>query len=57
MPPEPLGVTQVPSPRQKVLLLADVPELRLVTGKLPETSAVRDTAEKVGAPPALPWST
>jgi hypothetical protein len=32
-----VGVAQVPSPRQKVVDDADVPELRLVTGRLPVT--------------------
>jgi hypothetical protein len=48
------GAAHVPSPLQKVLLLAPVPLFRLLTGRLPVTSAVRDTAEKVGAPPAFP---
>ena len=37
----PLGVAQVPSPRQKVAEEADVPEFRLVTGRLPVTPVVR----------------
>src|SRR5437763_1015165 len=54
------GVTaaaQVPSPRQNVVLLAPVPEFRLVTGRLPDTSAPKATAPKVGAPAAAPCST
>jgi len=35
--PPPAGVDQTPSPRQKVLELADVPLFRFVTGKLPVT--------------------
>lgn len=35
------GVAQVPSPRQKVVLDADVPLLRFVTGRLPVTPVVR----------------
>ena len=46
--PPPLGVAQVPSPRQKVEDDADVPLLRLVTGRFPVTSApARFTAELV----------
>jgi hypothetical protein len=52
--PPPAGVAHVPSPLQKVEAEADVPLLRLVTGKLPETSAVRSTALNVGAPTPLP---
>lgn len=37
--PEPLGVAQLPSPRQKVELEADVPLPRLPTGRLPVTPA------------------
>jgi hypothetical protein len=55
--PVPDGVAQVPSPRQKVEPLADVPELRLATGRLPVTSADSDTAPNVGAPAALPCRT
>jgi len=36
-----VGVTHVASPRQNVLELADVPELRFPTGKLPVTPVVR----------------
>jgi hypothetical protein len=36
-PPPPAGVAQVPSPLQNVVLEADVPLLRLVTGKFPVT--------------------
>ena len=35
--PPPEGVAQTPSPRQKVLPLADVPLFKFVTGKLPVT--------------------
>tara|TARA_R110000868_G_scaffold61276_2_gene186316 strand:- start:1 stop:546 length:546 start_codon:yes stop_codon:yes gene_type:complete len=45
--PAPAGVDQEPSPRQNVLALAEVPELRLVTGRLPVTPVVR------GSPVAL----
>jgi hypothetical protein len=55
--PEPLGVAQVPSPRQNVVRGRWCREFRLVTGRLPETSAVRLTAPKVGAPAALPCRT
>jgi hypothetical protein len=36
-----VGVTQVPSPRQNVELLADVPLFKLLTGKLPVTPVVK----------------
>ena len=52
----PLGVAQVPSPRQNVVLEAEVPELRFVVGRFPVTSVVRLTALKLGLPLALPWS-
>jgi hypothetical protein len=39
------------------VLDAPVPLLRFVTGKLPVTSAVNDTAPNVGAPDALPCNT
>ena len=39
--PAPAGVAQEPSPRQNVDALADVPEFRLVTGRLPVTPVVR----------------
>ena len=55
--PLPAGVAHVPSPRQNVVLEAEVPELRLVTGRLPLTSEDNETAPKVGRPAALPWST
>jgi len=51
------GLAHVPSPLQNVLLLALVPLFRFVTGRLPVTSAVRLTAAKDGAPPALPCKT
>jgi hypothetical protein len=38
--PLPEGVFQVPSPNQAVVEEADVPELRLVTGRLPVTPVV-----------------
>ena len=38
--PEPAGVAQVASPRQKVLAEAEVPLFRLVTGRLPVTPVV-----------------
>ena len=41
--PEPAGVAHVPSPRQYVDELALVPLLRLVTGRLPVTSADKST--------------
>src|SRR5512146_1824259 len=52
VPPDPAGVAQLPSPRQNVVADADVPELRLVTGRFPVTSAAKFTAAKVGAPAA-----
>ena len=55
--PLPAGVAHVPSPRQKVELDADVPELRFVTGKFPVTSALRLTAPNDGTPAAFPCST
>src|SRR5215469_4518877 len=39
--PEPAGVAQVPSPRQKVDDDAEVPLFRLVTGRLPVTPVER----------------
>ena len=39
--PDPDGAAQEPSPRQKVDALAEVPEFRLVTGRLPVTPVVR----------------
>jgi hypothetical protein len=36
LPPPPAGVAQVASPLQKVVEEAEVPELRLVTGMLPD---------------------
>src|SRR5690349_23586677 len=38
----------VPSPRQNVELLADVPELRFVTGRLPVTPLARLTCAHAG---------
>ena len=35
--PEPVGVTQVPSPRQNVAALADVPLFKFPTGRFPDT--------------------
>jgi hypothetical protein len=54
MVPVPAGVDHVPSPRQKVEALALAPPARLVTGRLPVTSAARFTAAKLGSPAALP---
>ncbi len=51
------GVAQVPSPRQKVELVADVPLFNLFTGKLPVTSVAKFTALNDGAPDALPCKT
>lgn len=51
------GALHVPSPLQKVLEDAAVPEFRFVTGRFPDTSAERLTAPKDGAPPALPCKT
>ena len=39
--PEPPGIAHVPSPRQKVVAPALVPELRLVTGRLPVTPVAK----------------
>lgn len=47
-PPD--GVAHVPSPRQNVLDDADVPPLRLPTGKLPVTSLPRRTVRVFDAP-------
>jgi hypothetical protein len=44
--PAPAGVVHVPSPRQKVLALAPVPLLRLVTGRFPVTPVVRGSPTK-----------
>ena len=41
------GVAHVPSPRQNVELLADVPELRLATGKFPDRSPTGTEDEAV----------
>lgn len=38
-------------------LAVESPVPPLVTGKVPDTSAVNETAPNVGAPDALPWST
>lgn len=51
------GTVHVPSPLQNVVEDADVPLFKFVTGKFPETSAVNETAPKVGAPAALPCNT
>ena len=37
MSPEPAGVDHDPSPRQKVVAEADVPEFKFATGRLPVT--------------------
>ena len=42
--PVPAGVDHVPSPLQKVDEDADVPELRLVTGRFPVTPPLPDAA-------------
>src|SRR5271157_2908150 len=47
VPPPPLGVAHVPSPRQNVEDAADVPELRLVTGKLPVTPPAPPVAKLI----------
>ena len=39
--PDPDGAAQEPSPRQKVDALADVPEFKLVTGRLPVTPVLK----------------
>jgi hypothetical protein len=39
--PVPVGAAHVPSPRQKVVEDAEVPEFRLVTGRLPVTPVAR----------------
>src|SRR5690242_5906092 len=49
-PLPPAGVAQVPSPRQKVVLEAPVPLLRLPTGRLPLTSALSRTVSVLLAP-------
>ena len=48
------GEAHVPSPLQNVELDALVPLFRFVTGRLPVTSAVKETLPKDGAPPAFP---
>lgn len=50
-PLEPLGVAHVPSPLQKVVELAEVPEFKFATGRFPVTSAVRLTALEDTTPP------
>jgi hypothetical protein len=49
----PDGVLQTPSPRQKVVALADVPLLRFVTGKLPVTfdAKLTNVVDVVPVPP------
>ena len=47
------GATQVPSPRQKVEEEALVPELRLVTGRLPVTPVARLTLVMVLEAPLI----
>jgi len=49
--PPPLGVAQVPSPRQNVEDEALVPPPRLATGRLPDTSP--DPSSSVATPPAV----
>ena len=61
--PEPPGIAHVPSPRQKVVAPALVPELRLVTGRFPVTpvaklirgmsAATRDLNVGATAPPPV----
>ena len=51
-PPPPAGVAQEPSPRQNVVADADVPELRLVTGRLPVTPVVSGKPVNPVAAPA-----
>lgn len=48
--PLPEGATHVPSPRQNVVAEAPVPELRLVTGRLPVTSDANRTVNVLLAP-------
>lgn len=48
--PEPPGVAHVPSPRQNVEEEAEVPLLRLVTGRLPVTPEARLTWAHVRSP-------
>ena len=55
--PLPAGVAHVPSPRQNVLDEAEVPLLRLPTGRLPDTSVDRTMAPNDGRPAAFPWRT
>ena len=56
--PPPAGVAQVASPLQKVVLEADVPLFRFVTGRFPVTPVVRgnpvhdDNVPLVGVPKA-----
>ena len=53
----PAGAAQVPSPRQKVVDEAEVPEFRFVTGRFPLTSELSETvAEPVIAEVPLPRS-
>lgn len=46
--PEPPGTAHVPSPRQKVVALAEVPEFNLATGKLPVTPPLAVEARLIG---------
>jgi hypothetical protein len=51
--PPPAGVAQVPSPRQNVELLAEVPLLRFVTGRFPVTPVVSGKPVALVSTPAL----
>ena len=53
--PEPAGVAQMPSPRQKVEAEARFPPLRLVTGKLPVTPPLALEARLIGGMSAETW--
>ena len=52
-----MEMPHVPSPRQNVDALADVPLLRFVTGRFPGNVDDRSTGPHVGSPPASPCST
>jgi hypothetical protein len=51
--PDPAGVAQVPSPRQKVVEPALVPEFKLLTGKFPVMPPLEGEARLIGGTSAL----
>jgi hypothetical protein len=53
-PPPPAGVAHEPSPRQNVVAEAEVPEFKLVTGRLPVTCVAKLTPDNVPPNVKLP---